>query len=172
MWFYTGKGDEGETNLFDGSRISKDDPRLEFIGTIDELNALIGLIILSAEYDEVVSDLKHLQTLLSKMMGAFAGAGESSLFGFGFEEALMWLEDRISSYGGELSNPKSFTFPGDSSQGVYCDLCRTKARRVERLFYFTEQQIQIDNKDVDNASRFFNRLSSFFYILRLFYEQK
>ena len=169
MWFFTGKGDEGKTDLFDGSRVKKNDPRLELIGSIDELNAFTGLIINRSEEIQIIEDMKSLQDLLSKTMGLIAGAKDNALFDFNLFKARTWLEDRISFYGKELDNPKSFTFAGDSEVGVYCDICRTISRRVERFF------TGIDHANLTNAQEiaiFLNRLSSFFYILRQYEEQK
>ncbi len=127
MWFFTGKGDSGNTNLYDGSKVTKDNPTFDLIGTIDEVNAYIGLAISSNERFELKKDLQMIQTTLSKVMGVIAGASVSAINEFNVEKSIEWLEDKLTFYGRELDNP-----------------------RIDK-----------------NILAYMNRLSSFFYILRL-----
>ena len=164
MGFFTGKGDSGNTYLFDGSKVTKDNPTLDLIGTIDEVNAYIGLTISYIEQSELKKDLRSIQTTLSKVMGVIAGAAESSIDDFEIEKSTKWLEDKITFYGKELDNPKSFIFPGKTTIGAVLDVCRTISRKMERraIGFFRENQ-EINK----NILAYMNRLSSLFYILRL-----
>ena len=129
MWFFTGKGDSGNTYLFDGSKVTKDNPTLDLIGTIDEVNAYIGLAISLIEQPETKKDLWMIQTTLSKVMGVIAGASESAINEFDVGKSIEWLEDKIDLYGRELNNPKRFTYPGKNTAGAALDICRAATRK-------------------------------------------
>jgi len=168
MWFFTGKGDSGNTYLFDGSKVTKDNPTLDLIGTIDEVNAYIGLAISSIRQTELKRDLQMIQTTLSKIMGVIAGASEPVINGLEIGESIEWLEDRITFYGQKIDNPKCFTFPGKTTTGAVLDICRTASRKMERRAVgFLRKNQRIDK----NILAYLNRLSSFFYILRLLIEK-
>ena len=164
MWFFTGNGDSGNTYLFDGSKITKDNPTLELIGTIDEVNAYIGLAISFIEQPDLKKDLLIIQTTLSKVMGVIAGAAESAIHEFDIEKSTEWLEDKMTFYGRGLVNPKSFTFPGKTTTGAALDICRAAARKMERRAVGFLHENPIIEKDI---LAYMNRLSSLFYILRL-----
>ena len=164
MWFFTGKGDSGNTYLFDGSKVSKDNPTLDLIGTIDEVNAYIGLAISLIEQPETKKDLWMIQTTLSKVMGVIAGASESVINEFDVGKSTEWLEDKIDSYGRELNNPKRFTYPGKNTAGAALDICRAVTRKMERRAVgFLRENPKIEKKIL----AYMNRLSSLLYIIRL-----
>ena len=164
MWFFTGKGDSGNTYLFDGSEVTKDNPILDLIGTIDELNAHIGLAISLIEQPEINKDLRMIQTTLSKVMGVITRASESAINESDIGKSTEWLEDKIDFYGRELNNPKSFTFPGKTTTGAALDICRAVTRKMERRAVgFLRENPEIEK----NILPYMNRLSSLFYILRL-----
>jgi cob(I)alamin adenosyltransferase len=167
MWYFTGKGDAGDTTLFDGSRVKKDDPILHLIGGIDELNSFIGLGRSELKDENLKTDLHFLQNSLSKMMGMIAGASEQSLFDFNLLNLLEWLEAKILIYSEGVLNPKGFTFPGDSTVGAIFDICRTVTRRIERIAVEVSKEEKGLN---DPILMVLNRLSSYFYILRLVFE--
>lgn len=164
MWFFTGKGDSGNTYLFDGSKVTKDNPILDLIGTIDELNAHIGLAISLIEQPEINKDLRMIQTTLSKVMGVITRVSESAISESDIGKSTEWLEDKIDFYGRELNNPKSFTFPGKTTTGAALDICRAVTRKMERRAVgFLRENPEIEK----NILPYMNRLSSLFYILRL-----
>jgi len=164
MWFFTGKGDSGNTYLFDGSEVTKDNPTLDLIGTIDEVNAYIGLAISLIEQPEIKKDLWKIQTTLSKVMGVIARASESAIKEFDIGESTEWLEDKTDFYSRELNNPKSFTFPGKTTKGAALDICRAVTRKMERQ---AVRFLRENPKIKKNILAYMNRLSSFFYVLRL-----
>jgi len=168
MWYFTGKGDTGETSLFDGSRVKKDHPVLDLLGAIDEVNSFIGLCRSKIKNDDLDVDLLFLQSSLSKLMGMIAGASETSLFDFDLSNLLEWLEAKILLYSEEINNPKEFTFPGASEPGAAFDICRTVSRRAERLA--VKISVENDYAMDDRILMVLNRLSSYFYILRLSFE--
>jgi cob(I)alamin adenosyltransferase len=167
MWYFTGKGDSGETTLFDGTPVMKNAPILELIGDIDELNSFIGLVRSKIEDESLRSDLFFLQSSLSKLMGMIAGASAHSLFDFNISNLLEWLEAKILLYSKEVFNPKEFTFPGDNEVGALFDICRTVSRRTERV---AVEVSNLNDTFEEHILMVLNRLSSFFYILRLSFE--
>jgi len=168
MWYFSGKGDSGNTNLFDGSEISKSDPVLELVGVIDEVNAFIGLAISFIIHIEIKNDLKRVQSTLSQIMGVIAGAPQSDILVIEIENSIEWLEARINFYGQELNHPKGFTFSGKTTSGAALDVCRTITRRMERKAICNLSEIFKSKK---YFLVYINRLSSFFYILRLLTER-
>lgn len=136
---YTKGGDKGETSLIGGERVSKADPRLECYGTIDELNAVIGLVI---EALAASAGGPHLTPILRRV--------QNELFNLGCELATPSAEQRaklpriemrhvealerdIDAINDELPVLKSFVLPGGGYSSAYCHLARTVCRRVERL---------------------------------------
>ena len=163
MRFFTGEGDFGNTTLFDGSEVRKDNAILELFGIIDEVIACIGLAISIAEKPELKKALGEIQKNLSKIMGVIAGENETENINFDIGKSIEMLEDKISFYGRNLENPKSFTFPGKTIIGAVLDICRTITRKMERqAVVFFQTNPENDKKII----AYFNRLSSFFYILR------
>jgi cob(I)alamin adenosyltransferase len=137
---YTKGGDKGETSLIGGERVSKADPRLECYGTIDELNAVIGLAIEALAASPVAGP--HLTPSLRRV--------QNELFNLGCELATPDAEQRaklpriemrhveglerdIDAVNDELPVLKSFVLPGGGFPSAYCHLARTVCRRAERL---------------------------------------
>jgi len=169
MWLYSGKGDNGSTNLFDGKKIQKDDVVFELIGTLDEATAYIGQTISFCQDKDLIQDLVKIQDILSKIMGIVAGAGDSVIAGrLNFDELLEWLEKRIHYYGKGLDNPNSFIYAGKTTLGACLDIARTSIRRCERIAV----RLLNENTSINPVYLpILNRLSSFFYTVRLFVDQ-
>jgi cob(I)alamin adenosyltransferase len=166
MRIYTGKGDQGESNLFDGRRISKGDPVFEVIGSLDEATAFLGLAISFCHDSEIIRDLQTIQDHLSKQMSFLAGVKISDLKKKSFlTGAVDWLENKIKRYEGSIEKPKGFVFAGKSSAGASIDISRTVIRRAEREAVIYFQTIEDCGKEI---LTYLNRLSSFLYVLRLF----
>ena len=162
--FFSGKGDSGNTYLFDGRKITKENPILDLIGIIDEVNASIGLAISIIEKPELKKDLRIIQISLSKVMGVIAGAPGLAADEFNTGRPIKWVEDKINFYSRDLDNPKSFTFSGKTKAGAALDICRTVTRKMERRAVGIFHENLKFEKDV---LAYMNRLSSLFYILRL-----
>lgn len=165
MWFFSGKGDQGNTRLFDGQERAKSDTVFELIGALDEATACLGLSISFCADGEMKADLAEIQDMLSKFMGLIAGAGSAVIAGrFNLDEAIGWTEKRIKYYGQGLANPSAFIYAGKSSLGAAIDLARTVIRRSERIGVRFSQE----HPDFDRTFLvLLNRLSSLFFILRL-----
>jgi cob(I)alamin adenosyltransferase len=158
---YTRLGDSGETHLGDMSRVPKTHPRIEAYGTVDELNAQIGLALtvegLPADYDEW---LRHIQNDLFDV-GADIAAPENP----GRErlrvlpEQTKWLEERCDEVNATLSPLKSFVLPGGSVAAAHLHVCRTVCRRAERLAIACGEDVNAE------VVRYLNRLSDLLFIL-------
>jgi cob(I)alamin adenosyltransferase len=170
MWFFSGKGDQGNTRLFDGQERAKSDTVFELIGALDEATACLGLSISFCADGEMKADLAEIQDMLSKFMGLIAGAGSAVIAGrFNLDEAIGWTEERIKYYGQGLANPSAFIYAGKSSLGAAIDLARTVIRRSERIGVRFSQE----HPDFDRTFLvLLNRLSSFFFILRLYADEE
>ncbi len=166
MHYYSGKGDQGNSNLADGRPLSKGDLVFELIGTLDEATAQIGMAISLCEDGDLKSVFCSIQGQLSGLMGFLAGAkvkGEE--MGPFLSEALCWLEGKINAYGGSIGDHKGFLFAGRSLAGASIDIARTVVRRAERQAVRYFERVEDDKREV---LAYLNRLSSLLFVLRIF----
>lgn len=137
MKIYTKTGDDGETGLFGGRRVPKDDPRVEVYGTVDELNAALGLVRSAASSDQA-AELEGLQADLFVVGAELATVpGHTDklrmrLIGASDIERLERWIDRVDS---ELPTLTNFVLPGGSDVAARLHLARAVCRRAERQFY-------------------------------------
>lgn len=161
---YTRTGDAGTTSLVGGTRVGKDDARLEAYGTIDELNSHIGLLAAGpavsreerAVLREVQSRLFDVGTLLATEP---TSRWQPQPFAAAAVEA---LEGEIDRLDGALPRQRSFILPGGIADAAQAHVCRTVARRAERRMV----ALQHAGVEVDaGAMRYVNRLSDYLYAL-------
>lgn len=163
MKIYTRTGDGGETRLFGGSRVSKDDARIEAGGAIDELNSAIGLARTSCQDTELQGHLSRLQEHLFTV-----GAELSTLPGSPAEASRpevdpVWidaLERAIDTWESELPPLKLFVLPGGGRLGAELHLARTICRRAERRIVTLASTSEVDPRVI----AFVNRLSDFLFV--------
>lgn len=162
---YTRTGDKGDTALSDGSRVAKHDPRVEAYGTVDELNATLGLCRLHAAGDlaewlaVIQNDLFDLGADLSRPnMAADDQAGYPVLRII--DAQVTRLESEIDAMNADLQPLRSFILPGGSALSAYLHLSRTVARRAERRA--TELAAGGDANPA--AIRYLNRLSDWLFV--------
>lgn len=156
---YTRTGDDGSTGLGDGSRVAKDDWRVEAYGTVDELNAYVGL--LRAELPE-----QHLaQNLLSNIQhDLFDLGGELCIPGHVLLTAapIDLLEKAIDALNNELPMLKEFILPGGNRAASLAQVARTVCRRAER-------RVHTLAKSTGGIGalplQYLNRLSDYFFVL-------
>jgi cob(I)alamin adenosyltransferase len=158
---YTRLGDDGETHLGDMSRVPKTHPRIEAYGTVDELNAQLGLALtapgLSGEHADwlrrVQNDLFDVGADISVPEG-----GDRERLRVRSEQTA-WLEERCDEVNAELPSLKSFVLPGGTPAAAHLHVCRTVCRRAERR--------TVDCGDEVNREcvRYLNRLSDLLFIL-------
>jgi cob(I)alamin adenosyltransferase len=164
---YTKLGDGGETHLGDMSRVSKLHPRVEAYGTVDELNATIGVALLEPLPDAFVRWLRRVQNDLLDVgadLSVPAPAAESGGDGEPRERLRVgpsytqWLEQACDEVNATLPPLRSFVIPGGTPAGAHLHVCRTVCRRAERRAL----AVQDGNPEV---VRYLNRLSDLLFIL-------
>lgn len=154
---YTRTGDEGTTGLSNGSRVAKDNIRICVIGTIDELNSTIGLV-LSCPLDDSIQKL-----LIDIQHKLFNIGGELSLPGYALihDSNVSWLETELDKLNENLSPLKDFILPGGTTPAASCHLARSICRRAERELVSLKSE-----EDVPEAiMKYVNRLSDFLFVL-------
>lgn len=135
MRIYTKTGDEGETGLFGGGRVSKSDPRVAAYGDVDELNAMLGVARAHVSQDPVLDALERIQKELF-VVGAILSTpdparrrGEKFDLPAGRIEA---LEREIDAWQAELPELRAFVIPGGGTAGAALHAARAVCRRAER----------------------------------------
>ncbi len=167
---YTRTGDDGTTALVGGERVPKDDLRIEAYGTVDELNATLGMVLernRATAQDAKARD--HLDALLTQV--------QQDLFNLGSSLATRlesrWpgqptigaadvtrLEEALDEMNAELPKLKSFILPGGGPVGATLHLARTVCRRAERCVVRLGAQEAVDPADL----RYLNRLSDLLFV--------
>jgi cob(I)alamin adenosyltransferase len=154
---YTRTGDDGSTGLSDGSRVRKNCPRMQTIGSIDETNSLLGLLIAELNpADPLVPVFTSIQHDL------FDLGGELSIPGAAMVSAarVSWLEERTDEFNADLPPLKNFILPGGSRAAAVCHLARTVCRRAERDMVGLASEEAV-NQD---GAHFLNRLSDLLFV--------
>jgi cob(I)alamin adenosyltransferase len=154
MTIYTGRGDGGETDLRDMTRVSKTNPRIEAYGTVDELNALIGTIRPTG-HDDLDSHLREIQNHLHVVQADFANPDPDEDDPRIAPEHTEQLEDWIDACDAELDPLESFILPGGDETGATLHHARAVCRRAERRAVALGQAEAVNGE----AIRYVNRLS-------------
>jgi len=155
---YTKTGDDGTTGLGDGSRTTKDSARIEAVGTIDELNSWIGLLLAELPADEqLIEPLTDIQHRL------FDLGGELAVPGFQLIQAEMVsdLEALCDQLNEELPPLKEFILPGGSKSAGLCHMACAVARRAERIIVTLSKEETVG----DDLKRYINRLSDVLFVM-------
>ena len=130
--FYTGLGDDGTTDLL-GARVAKDDPRIDALGSLDEVTSAIGLARSMAADGRVREDLVAVQRDLYRIMVALAFTPELRPEAYGFaQDRVDWLGAETDALAASVDLPREFILPGESMPGAALDVARTVTRRGER----------------------------------------
>jgi cob(I)alamin adenosyltransferase len=166
MKIYTKTGDAGDTGLFGGGRVQKDDPRVEAYGDVDELNAVLGMaraVEPMPRVDEILvpmqRDLFSIGALLAtpdleKMHGHLSKANID-------DRRIKELERAIDDCEKELEPLKAFIIPGGSRKGAALHVARTVCRRAERRVVHLQHDVEIPQLVVV----YLNRLSDLLFML-------
>jgi cob(I)alamin adenosyltransferase len=157
---YTRTGDDGTTGLGDGSRIAKDAPRMQAIGSVDELNSIIGMLIAELpDGDSLREPLSGIQHNLFNL------GGELSIPGYVMikPEHIAALEEILDELNEPLPPLKNFILPGGSRAAAVCHLARSVCRRAERDIVALKRETEI-NINI-NGQHYLNRLSDFLFVL-------
>ena len=158
---YTRGGDQGETSLGDGSRVSKLDCRIGAFGTVDELNSAIGVVLAGDVPEAMRQPLNRIQ---------------NELFDVGADLSVPWgvtdrlrveqpmidaLEQLCDDFNAELPELRSFVLPGGTEASVRLHVARTICRRAERDVLHGAQEVDLNPL----VLRYLNRLSDLLFIL-------
>lgn len=162
---YTKTGDNGTTSLVGGSRVRKDDDRVEAYGTVDELNSHIGLLaeMMRKKQGGYYEELKAVQHNLFTIQTLLATEDETiySRLPQLIEEEVDMLERQIDTINDQLPKLHNFVIAGGNHTGAQCHVCRTVCRRAERRVVSLARQTKID----DTILRYLNRLSDYLFVL-------
>ena len=162
MKIYTKKGDLGETSLFGGKKLSKHHLRIESYGTVDELNAHIGLIRDNSGVEPIRDLLKEIQDTLFVVGGMLASApGKKPDYLNITAEDILLLEKAIDDMDESLPALKNFILPGGHPQVSQCHVARCVCRRAERRVVGLAQEEAVDPLVI----QYLNRLSDYLFVL-------
>lgn len=153
---YTRTGDKGTTGLGDGSRVEKDNLRVEAFGTVDELNSTVGLVLAAKLPTKIQSILNRVQHELFDLGGELCVPGTTLIP----DRYIDGLEADLDMLNENLPPLKDFILPGGSDSAARCHLARTICRRAERRVVALAH-----DEDVNPATiRYLNRLSDFLFV--------
>jgi cob(I)alamin adenosyltransferase len=169
MKFYTRTGDDGTTGLLGEDRVSKDHPRIEALGALDEASAALGLARASCLAPQTPPILREVQRDLYKLMAEVAATPENADKFKGIDATRVeWIEEQADEIETIVSLPKEFILPGDTPSGAALSLARAVVRRAERRVTELFQLKELANTEL---LRYLNRLSSLCFLLEILENQ-
>lgn len=163
---YTRTGDGGMTSLYGGQRIPKFHARMDVVGSLDELNASLGLVLAEITDEQIQNILTSVQNALFNIGAETAEGGtkakrmidDSLRVTEGMDAE---LEKWIDHYDEQLPQLTSFILPGGSSAGARLHLARTICRRAERALATLAEQEAVN----EHSLKYINRLSDLLFVL-------
>ncbi len=154
---YTRTGDDGTTGLGDGSRTAKDDPRIEAIGSVDELNCVIGLLLGEELPGDIRDCLEGVQHRLFDIGGELSIPGSVMVN----DDSVAALEGTLDRLNATLPALADFILPGGSPAACYCHQARAVCRRAERRVFSLGRGTAINT----TSARYLNRLSDLLFVM-------
>lgn len=160
---YTKTGDDGSTGLFGGQRVRKNSARIEAYGTVDELNAVLGMVLTEVVPEDLRADLEatsaHLFTLGADLATPLHPVPTHNIPRMA-EEHVLGLERRIDRLEASLLPLKVFILPGGTKSAATLHLARTVCRRAERAVISLA-----DTEDIGGVVvRYLNRMSDWLFV--------
>ena len=179
MKIYTKTGDKGTTSLIGGTRVSKDDVRLEAYGTFDELSAFIAVLSDSEGVErheiEVMDKIQNCLLVLESCLALESQRDDETTrqqvkkyIPEITEADVKFLEDEIDAMNLQLEPLRCLIIPGGNILSSRCHVCRTVCRRAERRLVEMGREYEVD----ENIRRFVNRLSDYFFTLSRLYMKR
>jgi cob(I)alamin adenosyltransferase len=153
----TRTGDKGTTGLADGTRLGKDHARFAVLGSVDELNSQLGVLLAEQLPLDIRSVLLRVQNDLFDLGGALA-LPTRDVFA---EDKVAWLDEQLAQYNADLPPLREFILPGGARAGALCHVARTVARRAERDLVMLSQNDAVPQY----ALPYLNRLSDLLFVL-------
>ena len=161
---YTKAGDQGQTHLAGGQRVAKDSPRIACYGTVDELNAFVGVALVSAgeSVPSLVPILRRVQHELFNLGSILATLPEDvhPKQARITEAEIRQLELEIDRMNADLAPLRSFVLPGGTRLNTELHVCRTVCRRAERLAVTLAREEPVPPE----AIQYLNRLGDAFFV--------
>lgn len=153
----TRTGDTGSTGLADGTRMVKSHARIAVLGSLDELNSQLGVLLAEQLPDDIRAMLLQIQNDLFDLGGALALPTQDTFV----ESKIAWLDEQIAHYNADLPPLREFILPGGARAGALCHVARTVARRAERDLVILSQNDTVPQ----HALPYLNRLSDLLFVL-------
>ncbi len=163
MKIYTRTGDRGETSLFGGARVAKNDARIEAYGTVDELSSFIGVARASSLPAEIEAMLERVQRDLFDVGAHLASPGTSRFAGVD-PQRIEELERGIDAMERELAPLTNFILPGGALSAAQLHVARTVCRRAERLVV----ALHDESEATQSTIAYLNRLSDYLFVAARF----
>ena len=162
MKIYTKKGDAGETGLYGGARVSKDELRIRAYGTIDEMNAGLGVVLADAKLPSLIGErLNRIQSELFQLGGELATPrGKSVPMELLSLVQVEKMETEIDAMEAELPELTHFVLPSGSEASARLHLARTICRRAERTLVSLNRAEPLR----DEVMQYVNRLSDYLFV--------
>ena len=154
---YTRTGDDGSTGLGDGSRVAKDDGRVNAFGTVDEANSALGVLLAVALPDDVRALLTRIQHQLFDLGGELCIPGHAAIQ----QGDVAALEQQLDHYNASLPALQEFILPAGGEAAARCHLARTIVRRAERETVTLARLEPVRSE----ALQYLNRLSDLLFVL-------
>ncbi len=164
MKIYTKTGDKATTALFTGKRVPKHHIRIESYGTVDELNAFLGMVRDQAEDAAIKSLLAQIQNKLFTVGAILATepSKDNRLKIPRIEEPdILVLEKEMDRMNEELPEMTHFILPGGHPTVSYCHIARTVCRRAERMISYLNEAEAVP----EGVLKYMNRLSDYLFVL-------
>lgn len=159
---YTKTGDQGETSIFGGKRLNKDHVRIEAYGTVDELNAYLGLLRDHLGEGNGKEELKTIQDRLFTVGSNLASDPDKNLITPDLNAAdVTSLEKEMDRMNSELPELRNFILPGGHPVVSYCHLARCVCRRAERRVIHLSRESKVEPIII----QYLNRLSDYLFVL-------
>lgn len=163
MKIYTKTGDEGTTALFGGQRLPKSDMRIDAYGTIDELNAFVGLLrdqSVNANRKEILIEIQDRLFTIGSMLATEPGNTKVKIPVLN-EQDIALLENEIDAMDAQLPPMKFFVLPGGHESVSVGHVARTVCRRAERLVIALHENSAVEPVVI----KYLNRLSDYLFVL-------
>lgn len=167
MKIYTKTGDDGQTGLFGGVRVNKDDPRVEAYGTVDETNALLGVAAAASQSESITRELARIQAELFSLGAELAcDPTKRSKLEMPFIDtaSIARLEQTIDELDGQLDPLKTFVLPGGTLAAAVLHQARTVCRRAERRVLSVQKTAELKKE----LLIYLNRLSDLLFVMARF----
>jgi cob(I)alamin adenosyltransferase len=166
MSIVTKTGDKGQTGLFGGQRVAKSDVRIHAYGTVDELNATLGLVLAESDLAEILrGQILQTQNLLFRLGADLATPTENNAARVPRieHEHIQQMEEWITAIEGSMTMPQYFVLPGGSRGASLLHLARTICRRAERWTV----ELRLRDQTSAETVMYLNRLSDYLFLAAL-----